>query len=213
MKLLPALASVSLLAACGYFSKNESKEPLAPAASPSPVPTGRRGNLDDGGEQMTPEPSASPSSSDGSQEPSDQQDSAPASATPATSATPVVASSPTPVSDASPIPSQAPTSEPVPEPTAIDGRDPLTPSPTATPALTYTELKPIIDRDCARCHNPSSDSDASASPLTSLDEIRLSRRAMIRKLEKAKMPPARPDYPTTDDGKKLLEWLRSGSDL
>lgn len=78
-------------------------------------------------------------------------------------------------------------------------------------ASTYADLKPVLDASCHRCHNPRG--AAGFLPLTSLEEIKPNREAMISALADGYMPLNNPTFKDTPDGLRLQDWLKTGTDL
>lgn len=74
--------------------------------------------------------------------------------------------------------------------------------------LTYADVKPILETNCESCHL-----SGSFLPLTSLEDVKASKDAMLARIEEGTMPPGEPTFKDTTDGAKLVEWLKSGSDL
>ncbi len=79
--------------------------------------------------------------------------------------------------------------------------------------LTYPDVKPIVDARCAGpCHN--GDGSAFFLPFQEFGEIKGNDAQMIRMIETDQMPQGEaPGFKTSADGKKLLEWLKTGKDL
>lgn len=184
--LLPiSITLLMFVSACGLFSKSSDHSDSNPA--PVATPTANRGNLDG---ERTPAPEVT--------------------------ATPVAESTEQPVAES--------TEQPVVEqtPVATPGETPVVVEPTPQPNLdTYVEISPLITARCTGCHNSASENPRAKKYLMStLDEVKALREKIIAELTNCKMPPRRattpadvPVYCTTEDGKRLLSWLKSGSDL
>lgn len=99
------------------------------------------------------------------------------------------------------IPDTCPIPEPKPEP--IIRKDPRD--------LTYTDLKPIIDRNCVGCHNPQG--QMRKRPFTTLAEIKRNAKRMWDRLDEGKMPLNKPEWRFTEEGRTLIGWLRYGRDV
>lgn len=78
-------------------------------------------------------------------------------------------------------------------------------------AETYTELKPIIDANCARCHN--ADGIADFLPFESFADVKPVVKKMADALRTGKMPKDNTGFNATPDGQRLLNWLTTGEDL
>jgi len=79
-------------------------------------------------------------------------------------------------------------------------------------SLLYTDVKPVLDGTCVPCHNPRG--QAGFLPLTALAEVKGNEAYMISAIETDYMPmDAAPGFKTSEGGKRLLEWLKGGTDL
>jgi uncharacterized membrane protein len=76
---------------------------------------------------------------------------------------------------------------------------------------TYVTMKPLIDQHCASCHN--ADGIADFLPFQSLAEIKPNSKKMAEALQSGKMPKNNPTLNSTPEGKRILAWLTTGSDL
>jgi hypothetical protein len=72
----------------------------------------------------------------------------------------------------------------------------------------YAEVKPVIDRACASCHNPLG--PASFFPFTSIEEIRPMAADMLAAIEAGRMPQGNPSFKDSSDGVLLRRWLVQG---
>lgn len=79
-----------------------------------------------------------------------------------------------------------------------------------TTALTYADVKPIIDSKCVSCHLATS---SVRKPLATLAQIRVERDAAIAYVTAGTMPDGAPEFGPSEEGKNLLNWLCAGSDL
>lgn len=76
----------------------------------------------------------------------------------------------------------------------------------------FSDAKPILDRNCVPCHNPSG--AAGFMPFTSLPEVKGNQTFMVAAIRDDYMPlGATPGFKSTPDGLLLLKWLETGSDL
>ena len=81
----------------------------------------------------------------------------------------------------------------------------------ASAQIKYQDIKSIVDDHCVVCH--SSDGPMNALPFESLVQIKGNQDRMFKAIENRVMPYGNPDFIDTDDGKKLILWLKTGSDL
>ncbi|TWW08669.1 hypothetical protein E3A20_22020 [Planctomyces bekefii] len=81
-------------------------------------------------------------------------------------------------------------------------------TPPAT-APTFASVKDIIATKCASCHTAGNQSPA----LSTLPEIKANRALMQQMIESGKMPYSQPTWRTTDQGKKVIEWLKFGAEF
>ena len=89
-------------------------------------------------------------------------------------------------------------------PSADDPSASATPSPTpAATALTYDDVKGIIDTNCSACHGGYASTATNASQTVTAD-----RATMAAEIEAGKMPRGNATFATTANGKKLLSWLK-----
>ena len=72
-----------------------------------------------------------------------------------------------------------------------------------TTKYTYADTKPIIDSKCTGCH----------SKFKTLAGIKADKAKMLTEIDNGKMPQGNATWATTTSGKKVVRWLKYGSDL
>lgn len=72
----------------------------------------------------------------------------------------------------------------------------------------FAEANSILTRHCAPCHQAA---DHPGAMLLNKDRLAESETIsrILKVVEASQMPPAHRDFKNTEDGKKLLKWLRS----
>jgi uncharacterized membrane protein len=88
---------------------------------------------------------------------------------------------------------------------------PTPPTPPPQQADTYATMKTIVDDNCKKCHN--ADGLADFLPFETFTDVKTNVNKMTAALQTGKMPKDNTTFNTTVDGKRLLTWLMSGSDL
>ena len=88
--------------------------------------------------------------------------------------------------------------------------DPVpTPTPTPVTPPTYLDEAPVIEANCFPCHGP----EGWQVPLTSIEAIRSNKVMSRRWIESGLMPPNRPNFKESPEGKGLIDWLTRGTEL
>lgn len=144
-----------------------------------------------------PSPTSEPTKSGSDQGPSDASSPQPEASPPADTAVPTAEPN-------------APTSEPQTDPTAMPTEIP-SPEPSASAGLVYADVQGIIKAACEECHKPGGEREK--TPLTNFEEVKKARKGVTRKIQRCTMPPDDDVFCRSEDAKKLLEWLNTGSDL
>ncbi len=148
---------------------------------------------------------------------------------------PVVAASPVPTVNALPVTDASPA--PMPEPTVVGTTGPnpevtvaptpeVTVAPTAAPVPTvvgpdlpvpagpkYADFEGILSSKCFGCHVRKN------IDIIDFESVKLDKERLIIRIEAGTMPPPPqrgiPDFTfkNSEDGQKLINWLKTGSDL
>lgn len=74
-------------------------------------------------------------------------------------------------------------------------------------ALTYNDVKPILDTTCAPCH--SGENAPRALLYDTEEDSILHAGAALHFVISRRMPPESPDFSTSEEGLKLLKWLKN----
>jgi uncharacterized membrane protein len=87
----------------------------------------------------------------------------------------------------------------------------VVPSAPAAAQLLYADVKTIIDDNCVVCHTTGGAMDG--LPFETLAQIKGNQDRMAKAIKEGVMPFGNPDFADTADGKKLITWLETGTDL
>lgn len=82
---------------------------------------------------------------------------------------------------------------------------------TVETTLQFSDVSTILTQKCGVCHATAT--RVSPPTLDDLEDYKANRRGVLGTIEEGSMPKNESGFNETDDGKKVMEWLRGGSDL
>jgi uncharacterized membrane protein len=82
---------------------------------------------------------------------------------------------------------------------------------TVETTLLFADVSTTLTQRCGVCH--SSAAKRSPPTLDDLEDYRSSRLEVLQSIENGSMPKNETGFATSEDGKKIVEWLRGGNDL
>lgn len=92
---------------------------------------------------------------------------------------------------------------------SVDPSPPMGSPADPAPVPTYQDVAPILTSKCQSCHSNAADNGLGGISVDNEDEVLEHAPLVLRALETGWMPFEEPDWHTSDDGIKLINWLKS----